>query len=144
LAACDDCRESLALLMRLLSHGGQPTSPEEAATLTLVTDSWQRKRALTKRSRLPRWIYPFAGIAAVALFGWFFWTSAHRSLAPSSAEQVVQLLMEDQRPFEPRLSGQPYKRFERTRSPENRGGVHFDLVAKEMKRLGANNYQWGK
>jgi tetratricopeptide (TPR) repeat protein len=146
LAACDDCRQTLALLMRLLNQGGQPVSAAEEAELTLIASTWQRKRLVTNpRSSFHRLIYPFAGIAAVALFGWFlWWTQAHRSAAPSSAEEVVQLLMEEKRPFEPRLSGQPYKRFERTRGLANRGGVHLDLVAKEMKRLGADNYHWCK
>ncbi|HEX4999587.1 MAG TPA: hypothetical protein VFY29_15270 [Terriglobia bacterium] len=143
LVACDRCRASLAMLMRMLKHGGLPASPAEEAEIDAIVDFRRRKHPVAAgRPSLLKKLLPIAGIAASLLLGWIFWRSGGESGVPRSAEAVVQLLMDQKRIFEPRMSGQSYKPMERTRAPQ--GGLDFDLVRRQMEEFRAEPYYWGK
>jgi len=116
LAYCDNCRHSLAELMRILAPVMTPEEArEEAALVDAVADrvSWPPPR---RSSTMRRWA-PAVGLAAALLVGAaVLWTPSEEK--PPSAEAVVELLLAQNRPFEARLSGQTYLPMKRTRDSQ--------------------------
>jgi tetratricopeptide (TPR) repeat protein len=109
LIACDDCRENLALFMRVLREG---VHPHEEAPLQQLDNVWAARKIqpvpAPRRGRLFRRIaYAIAGIAALFLIALFVGKFSLGS-KPSVAEQAVAALVERVRPFEPRVVGQSY------------------------------------
>lgn len=144
LVACDDCRLRLAFYMRVLD---EEISPDEAATIQLVTAEWDKKA----KDRMPRrtgtWEGWFLSVSAIAALGVMGLVSvrfiSERMTEPDSATEVVQLLLSQQRPFEPRMSGQPHLPILRTRGTAD-PGVSYGLLAGELTRLSADSHQMGR
>ena len=147
LLGCADCRDRLAVFMRVL----QPdVSHEEARTLELITKRWESEREsrqiLERKPLAGRWSIRVAAVAAIFLLAVLstIWIVRTFSTEPKTAGQVVQLLLKENRPFESRIAGAPHREFVPTRGPENPGGVSYDLLAGEMTRLSANSYEMGR
>ena len=62
---------------------------------------------------------------------------------PKTADEVIQLLLAETRPFESRISGQPHLLYSVTRGPSE-PGISFGLLAGQMSRLGATTYRMGQ
>jgi tetratricopeptide (TPR) repeat protein len=147
LIACDKCRESLALFMRVL----QPeNTPDEQHILQVISRNWDSRKARTlperKNQSIGRkgWFLSLAGVAALVVFGFVaLWTARDPQSLPQSAREVVQILLAENRPFEARMAEQPHLPIVRTRGIES-PGVDYDLLAGEMTELAADSYQWGR
>lgn len=143
LVACDRCRQRLGFFMHLLN---EEVGDGEAAALQAITAEWDKKKAQKPRrtGTFKGWFLGFAAIAAVVIIGV---TSGRiildRAAEPKSAAEVVQLLLSQQRPFEPRLGGQPHMPIVRTRGADD-PSVAYSLLASEMTRLSANTHQMGR
>jgi tetratricopeptide (TPR) repeat protein len=66
-----------------------------------------------------------------------------RSAEPRSGGDVVQLLLAQNRPFESRMAGEPYRPIVRTRGTDD-PGVSYSLLAGEMTRLSSNSHEMGR
>ena len=144
LIACDDCRDRLGFFMRLID---EEVAEEETQKLQVINTVWDRKRSgggLSRRTgTFPSWFFGLMGIAAVLIVGVLstrFMLERHAE--PSSASEVVQLLLAHQRPFESRLANEPHVPMARTRGPQE--GVSFEILAPEMTRRGADGHQMGR
>jgi len=144
LLACDACRSKLAFWMRLLQ---QDVTQEEADTLGNIRAEWEKQ---TVSSPVPRKNYvsgrlllAVAAVVMIAVAALSIWLLRQRSSEPRSAGEVVQLLLDQNRPFESRLAGERYQAIRRTRgstSPE----VSYNLLAGEMTRLAATSHEMGR
>src|SRR5690242_6369686 len=110
LVACDKCRIRLAFFMRLLK---EEVEPAEELALSAAHQAWSRRQgnrqALDTRSRRNRrWTIASGGIAAAVALAVGTTYVVDRIGEPHSAEEVIQLLLAEKRPFEARISGQPY------------------------------------
>lgn len=141
LISCDDCRGRLAFFMRVLN---EEVTSEEAAALQAITSQWdKRKTKLPLRTGTrSNWFWAIAAVAAGLIIG-VASLMLNRSTDAQSASEVVQLLLAQNRPFEPRLAGEPYLPIVRTRGAEN-PGVAYELLAGEMTRLSANSHEMGR
>jgi tetratricopeptide repeat protein len=144
LIACDDCRNQLGFFMRLMDDN---VRPEEAVALQTVTHQWDKKKAVHRSPRrtgtLKGWISSFAPVAAMLVISVVSFHFLSRTMEPKSGSEVVQLLLEQHRPFEFRLSNQPHLPIVRTRGLDD-PGVSYGLLAGEMTRLSANSLQMGR
>lgn len=145
LVACDDCRNQLAFLMRLLEP---EITPEEANTLKVIADEWDNKTGTKtrtqKRLKLSKILVAFAAIAASLLLAVSVaWVIGNQSNEPQSAGEVVNLLLGQNRPFESRIAGQPHLAMVLTRGAGT-PAVSYSLLASEMTRLSANSHEMGK
>jgi tetratricopeptide (TPR) repeat protein len=126
----------------------QDVTAEEANALEAITVEWDKKKESYKRPqqgfKFVRFIAAFAVVAAVLVFGVVsVWIAMEQSAEPKSATEVVQLLLEQNRPFEARMSGQPHRPIVRTRAAED-ADVSYGLLAGEMTRLSATSYEMGR
>ena len=145
LVACDDCRSRLGFFMKLLDEN---VGPEETSALRAITAQWNKRGA---KARMPRrtgtlkgWFFSLAAVAAAITFGVISVQFVlHRTSEPSSATEIVQLLLGQHRPFESRLSDEPHLPMVRTRGAAD-PGVAYSLLAAEMNRLSANSHQMGR
>ena len=138
LIGCDRCRENLATLMRLLRSD---TDPEEEAEVHLALNQWDRRNTpplQRPRPRLWRRVGYIAGIAAVLVLAVMFGLPS----SDSSAEELVQGLLQKTRPFDAQLARQPYLALTRTRSAEN--PASSGRLAEEMKDRSADDYRFGR
>ena len=142
LIACDRCRENLATVMRLLRAD---VDQEEETELQRAAAQWERRNLQAVPTRRPAEIwkrvsYAFVGVAAVfvmaLLFRGFFF------MGQPTAEDIVQALLEKNRPFDAQMSRQPYVALTMTRSSES--GPQFELLAKEMTKRAADAYRLGR
>ncbi len=144
LIACDDCRSRLAFFMEILN---EDVTGEEANALQTITDQWNKKKQEEKRPRrtgtLPSWFQAVVGGAAALLIGLVSIVILNRPAEPQSAREVVQLLLAERRPFEPRMADQPYLPIVRTRGGDE-PGVAYGVLAGEMTRLSADSHQMGR
>ncbi|HLH32180.1 MAG TPA: hypothetical protein VKY31_13335 [Terriglobia bacterium] len=144
LISCDDCRGRLGFFMRLL---GEEVGAEESQAVQVIGNAWdQKKHRELPRSTgtFPAWFLGFLGVAAVLLIGVVSTRYImDRRAEPQSASEVVQLLLQQQRPFESRLTDEPHLSIVRTRGVEE-PGVSYPLVAAEMTKLGADPHEWGR
>jgi tetratricopeptide (TPR) repeat protein len=145
LLACDDCRSRLGFFIRLLDR---EVSPDESEKVQTVISAWEKKRARqgvpSRTGTLGMGFIMWAAIAALLVVGVISIPFMLQRLAePKSANEVVQLLLSRDRPFESRLADQPYRSSERTRGADN-PGVSYGLLAGEMTRLSASSYQMGR
>lgn len=145
LVGCDECRNQLTLLMRIL----QPEiTPDEARTLEVISAKWDRAKdpAVTIPPKLGisrRLILPSV-IAAVVLLGVLsVWVMRQQSSTLQSPAEVVQLLLEQSRPFESRMAGQPHLPIVRTRGAED-PKVSYPLLAGELTRRLATAHEMGR
>jgi tetratricopeptide (TPR) repeat protein len=145
LVSCEQCRNQLAFFIRVL----QPdVTPEEGETLKRIADEWdERYGAIPLPSRKllhPRVFFLFAAAAAAILIAVLSVSVVgKRGAAPTTAGEVVQLLLKDNRPFESWIAGAPYRPFVETRAPDS-SGVSYGLLAAEMTRLSANSHEMGR
>jgi len=142
LIACDRCRENLATVMRLLR---EDVDPEEETELQRAAAQWERRNLQAVPTRRPtevwkRVSYAFVGVAAIfvmaLLFRGFFF------MGQPTAEDIVQALLEKNRPFDAQMSRQPYVAIARTRSSES--APQFELLAEEMTKRAADAYRLGR
>jgi tetratricopeptide (TPR) repeat protein len=144
LLACDRCRNNLGFFMRLMD---EDVSAQEVVVLQTVTNQWDKKKPARHVQRragtLRGWIFSFAPIAAMLVVSVVSFHFLNRAAEPKSASEVVQLLLEQHRPFEFRLSNQPHLPIVRTRGLDD-PGVSYGLLAGEMSRLSANGLQMGR
>jgi tetratricopeptide (TPR) repeat protein len=132
--------------MRLL----QPeVTAEEAVTLTAIEAEWEKRKpgnkpVLPRKVTLTGILVAFAAIAAAILIaiavGRFFQES---TIEPTSADEVVRLLLTQSRPFESRLAGQPHQSIRTTRGPAS-PEASYSLLANQMARLSANSHEMGR
>jgi tetratricopeptide (TPR) repeat protein len=83
------------------------------------------------------------GVAAVLLIGVISVYFVERRIEPQSASEVVQILLTRNRPFESRMSDEPYFPIVRTRGVDDPPPAYGSL-ASEMKRLSAGTHEWGR
>jgi tetratricopeptide (TPR) repeat protein len=141
LISCDECRHNLTFLMRLLDEEARP---DEASELQVITTEWDKRRQAAPRRTRSSWLWTIGGIAAALIIGVISLQLMLRPVAePASATEVVQLLLSQNRPFEPRMSDQPHLPIVRTRGPGD-PGVAYGLLAGEMTRLAASSHEMGR
>jgi len=147
LVSCQNCRNQLAFFMRVL----EPTvTAEEANTLERIAAEWDRRnpegvaRQASQSGRGGRRRLLIAGgaLAALVVVGVAVWT-IRQSMQPHSATEVVQLLLDQDRPFESRMAGARHRAFLQTRNA-NDSDISYDLLAGEMSRLSANSQEMGR
>jgi cytochrome c-type biogenesis protein CcmH/NrfG len=130
--------------MRLLH---QEIDPAEELALSSIQRAWTTgqsdRRALTQRTRNRRWTIASGGIAAAVALAVGTTYVVDRFGQPRSAEEVIQLLLAEKRPFEARISGQPYSPYTSTRAPGD-GGSSYSLLTGQMNQLSASTYEMGK
>jgi tetratricopeptide (TPR) repeat protein len=143
LLACDDCRGRLSFFMRLLD---QEVKPEEVAQVQVFTAKWgggRGTRKVARRSALSRWLVGLAGVAAILVLGVVSFRFIIHRQEPQTADEVVQLLLAQQRPFESRISGQTYLPIEQTRGV-SKPDFSFGLLDDEMNRFKASAHEMGR
>ncbi len=139
LIGCDDCRNRLVFYMRILDEDVQE---EEESLVSAAMDQWgQRPVELEKRrSALSvKWLAIAASILFAVTAGLF--VTANRSPVPTPVE-IVDLLLSADRPFEARLSQQPYQPLFVTRGA-NASDFPIDPLEAEMLRQAASNHMMG-
>ncbi len=139
LVGCDDCRNRLVFYMRILD---EDVREEEESVVSAVMEQWQEKPAPVeaRRSSLSRkWLAIAASMLVAITAGLFF--TVNRSPVPTPVE-IVDLLLSSDRPFEARLSQQPYRPLFATRG-ENSSGLPMDPLEAEMLRQAADNHMMG-
>ena len=144
LVECEECRNKLVFWMRLL----QPdVSPEEANTLETVANEWNKrtgsKAEPVQKPASRRFIVACAAAAALLIGVFSAWNLKERAAGPKLPGEVVQLLLEQKRPFESRFAGEPHLPIVRTRGVDD-PGVSYGLLAGEMTRLSANSHEMGR
>jgi len=144
LVVCDECRDRLGFYMRLMDDN---VSGEEAVALQTFADQWDEKKPSSRVARrtgtLRGWIFSFAPIAAVLVVSMVSFHFLNQAAEPKSATEVIQVLLQQHRPFEFRLSNQPHLPILRTRGLDD-SDVSYGLLAGEMTRLSANSLQMGR
>jgi tetratricopeptide (TPR) repeat protein len=143
LLSCDDCRNRLGFFMRVLD---QEVQPDETKQIQLITANWNPNAAGTKvprRARLSRWLFGLAGIAAALVIGFVSYHLFFHGEDFKTAGEVVQVLLDQQRPFESRMSNESYLHIERTRGV-SKPPVAYELLAGEMTRLSADAHEMGR
>jgi tetratricopeptide (TPR) repeat protein len=145
LVACEKCRVRLAYFMRLLK---QEIEPAEELALSAAQQAWTRRQGHrqvlgTRLRRNRRWTIASGGIAAAVAFAVGTAYVVDRIGEPRSAEEVIQLLLAEKRPFETRISGQPYSPYTSTRGPGDTGSS-YSLLTGQMRELSASAYEMGK
>jgi tetratricopeptide (TPR) repeat protein len=145
LVSCETCRDQLAFFMRVL----QPdVSSDEAGALKAITAEWDKRgtneRTLRPRIKGSKALLAVAAVAAVFVVGLVSaWVVRQGSAEPKSATEVVQLLLDQSRPFEARLAGQSHRPIVRIRGTDDTG-VSYGLLAGELTRRSANSHEMGR
>jgi tetratricopeptide (TPR) repeat protein len=146
LVGCDNCRVKLAFFMRLLK---EEVGPQEAATLKGIQEEWTRAQ---NDRRLPsrrgshggrNWKIASGSLAAALLLAVGTRVAVEHVGEPRSANEVIRLLLAKNRPFEARISGQPYRPFVQTRGPGENSGT-YSVLDSQMGRLSATPYEMGQ
>jgi tetratricopeptide (TPR) repeat protein len=140
LVACDNCRHRLGFFMRVLQ---EEVTSDEAGTLRVIESKWgEKKGELTVRSGSRRrlWAMTAAALLIGVVSAQFL---LQRFTEPTAATQVVELLLNQQRPFEVRMANQPYLPRVQTRGTADTD-VAYELLAGEMTRLSADGHQMGR
>jgi Tetratricopeptide repeat len=143
LIACDSCRGKLGFFMRMLN--GEVDSIETAAVQE-VTERWTKtKREIPRRTgTLSNWLLGFVAVAAVLVVAVVsIRILLDRQAQPTSATEVVRLLLAQHRPFESRMANEPHRPILRTRGADD-PGVAYGLIAGELTKLSANGHQMGR
>ena len=129
LVYCDNCRTKLAFFMRLLKD---EVTENEALAITQAEQVLARNRDRARQSsggRRRRYLRGSGGIAAALLVAIGTWVVLDKSSEPRSATQVIHLLLAKNRPFEARISSQPYLPYTFTRGDSDPGTTNFNLLA---------------
>ena len=139
LVGCDDCRNRLVFYMRILD---EDVREEEESVVSAAMEQWQEQPAPVeaRRSSLSlKWLAIAASMLVAVTAGLFI--TVNRSPLPTPVE-IVDLLLSSDRPFEARLSQQPYRPLFATRG-ENSTGLPLDPLEAEMLRQAADNRMLG-
>ncbi len=144
LVGCDDCRVRLAFFMRLLK---EEVAPEEAVAVRAIQEDWiraqnDRRLPVRRANDRRRWRMASGGVAAALLIAVGTRVAIEYKGEPKSADEVIHLLLAENRPFEGRISGQPHLPFSNTRGPNETG--NYNLLAGQMNRLAATTYKMGQ
>lgn len=145
MVACDECRNRLGFFMRLMD---EEIGPEETVQLQLVTKEWDRRKTERQLPRstgtFPSWFLGVLTVAAVLVVGVL---SARivmeRQAEPRSANEIVQLLLAQKRPFQSRMANEPHLPIAQTRGVEE-PGVSYGLVAGQMTKFSADGHEMGR
>jgi tetratricopeptide (TPR) repeat protein len=142
LISCDGCRDRLGFFMKILNEN---VSAEEASQLQVITQQWDsaKHRMPRRTGTLQEWFFRVVAIAAVLVLAIIAVRVLTEQRQPKSANEIVQLLLEQQRPFESRLANEPHLPIVRTRGLED-PGIAYGLIASEMTRLSADSHQMGR
>ena len=142
LVSCSECRERLAFFMRVL----QPeVTEEESDSIKVITAQWISRPGNERKPQRTRALFiAVAGAAAVLVFGLLSVQVIRQSAEPKSGTEVVQLLLEQTRPFEARMAAQPHRPLVRTRGTDSEADVSYMALAEEMARVGATNHEMGR
>jgi tetratricopeptide (TPR) repeat protein len=129
--------------MRVLKS--EVASHEEVA-VGVIQQKWARDQRLLGgsggRSRV--WKIASGGMAAAAvLIAAGTWFTVEHSVEPRTAGEVIHLLLAKNRPFEARISGEPYLPYTFTRGESDSTG-NYSLLAGQMNRLSATTYEMGQ
>jgi len=142
--ACANCRERLALYMRVL----QPEiTPEEDAALQGISEAWTNRNfrnvpVLGKRTGKRAGWYAVAAAVLVLLILGPAWI-AMRWLHPTqTAHDLVQAMLSKERPFSAQLSGEPHRQI--LRSADSDPVMDFNSLSAEMSQRSANQYDIGR
>lgn len=139
LIACDNCRNQLVFYMRILD---EDVREEEDSLVSAVMDQWGQQPIEVERRRSPlplKWLAFAASVLFAVTAGLF--VTANRSPVPTPVE-IVDLLLSSERPFEARLSQQPYQPLFLTRGA-NAPDFPIDPLEAEMLRQAASNHMMG-
>jgi len=145
LVGCDNCRVRLAFFMRLLRD---EVRPEESAAVAAIQAEWVRTRndrgVLVRRgSGCRRWKIAAGGVAAAFVLAAGSRLALEHAAEPKTAHEVIHLLLAESRPFEARISGQPFLPYTATRGTSDSGSM-YSLLAGQMNRLSASTYEMGQ
>jgi tetratricopeptide (TPR) repeat protein len=145
LVACERCRDQLVVFMRLLR---EEVTPEEAGMLQSISTEWDQQHSIPmtpprRSSSYRRYFVGLVAAVAALVAGVSLWIGINHSAEPKSALEVNQLLLDQNRPFEARMAGQPHQPMLRLRGVEE-PGVSYDLLAGQMTQFGADNYEMGR
>ena len=148
LIACDPCRRNLALFMRVLRDD---LTPKEEIMLQRLEDVSERQgiRAVDApppaRSKYVRRLglaYLLASVLVIVLLA--FGTGLLPLTKTPAANEITAALLSRDRPFEPRIAGQPYRPIrEVTRSPEESKSINAAL-ADALEDRAAQAYEMGQ
>jgi tetratricopeptide (TPR) repeat protein len=139
LIGCDNCRNQLVFYMRILD---EDVREEEDSLVSAAMDQWGQQPIEVKRRRSPlqvKWLAIAASVLFAVTAGLF--VTANRSPVPTPVE-IVDLLLSSDRPFEARLSQQPYQPLFLTRGA-NSPDFPIDPLEAEMLRQAASNHMMG-
>jgi hypothetical protein len=142
LIACDDCRSGLVFFMRVLT---KEVVREENQTLQAINSEWDKEKVkgqMPRRARLS-WLLGLVAAAGLLIGLLPIRLLLYRQAEPRSANEIVQLLLAQHRPFESRMADEPHIPIVRTRGVED-PGVAFGLLAGVMTKLSANSHQMGQ
>ena len=146
LIECDRCRKELAFFIRLLVPA---VSSEESSTLEAIQLEWDDRGRSPKfpdrRRNYRKGVVGIRAIAASLAIGGLTANYVFLQSVPHSATEIVDsLLTSQERPFEARISGQPYQPLRQTRGIEDPGAVAYGPLAGEMTRLSADSHDMGR
>jgi len=145
LVGCDDCRVKLAFFMRLLKDDMQP---EEVIAIRSIQEEWTRSRndrrlPARRRGGSGSWKKASGGLAAAILIAVGTRVALDYKSEPRNANEVIHLLLAENRPFEARISDQPHLPYAATRGPSDSPNS-YNLLAGQMNRLSATAYEMGQ
>jgi tetratricopeptide (TPR) repeat protein len=144
LIACDDCRNQLAFLMRVLN---QEMTAEETIAVQMAIAQADRNKSRRDggiMGNIRQWLLGVIAVAAILAIGVVsarFLTQ--RFAEPKSASEIVDLLLTRERPFEARMANEQHRAIIRTRGIDD-PGVSYKLVAAELVKLSADAHQMGR
>ena len=146
LIACDDCRSRLVFCMRVLDD---EVTGDESGELKVIANQWNNKkpaeRVPTHSRMMANRFLAMTAVAAMLIIGIVSVIFVMNRVAePRSAEEVVQVLLAQHRPFESRMADEPHRPIVRTRGTEEEPGIAYGLLAAEMTRLSADSHQMGR
>jgi tetratricopeptide (TPR) repeat protein len=145
LANCTACRETFAQLMRLLNRQGQAVSVAEETELTAIGIGWKgRPDPIEVRSNRRGRLMTIVAMAASLTLAVFLWNYDSPPPEPESVRAVVESMLKQNRPFEPRLTGQAYRELERTRSARQLSDHDRALIVQQVTGLPADPYSLGR
>ncbi len=139
LIGCDACRSRLVFYMRILD---EDVREEEESLVSAAIEQWGQRPVEVEKRRPAlsvKWLAIAASVLFAATAGIFI--TANRSPVPTPVE-IVDLLLSSDRPFEARLSQQPYRPLFLTRGTDARD-FPIDPLEAEMLRQAASNHMMG-
>ena len=125
--------------MRILD---EDVREEEESVVSAAIEQWQEQPAHVEARRFSlslKWLAIAASMLVAVTAGLFI--TVNRSPLPTPVE-IIDLLLSSDRPFEARLSQQPYRPLFATRG-ENSTGLPMDPFEAEMLRQAADNHMLG-